>query len=52
MIPSGYGLLGAMCGPSRRQTREAPMRAKQVAITAAIALAVVVGFNAYMAKKG
>jgi hypothetical protein len=32
-------------------TRGNPMRGKQIAITAVIALVVVVGFNAYQAKK-
>jgi len=35
---------------SRKEARL--MRPKQIAITAAVALAVVVGFNAYAAKKG
>lgn len=30
---------------------ETPMRGKQIAITALVALVVVVGFNAYQAKK-
>jgi negative regulator of sigma E activity len=32
--------------------KERIMRPKQIAITAAVALAVVIGFNAYAAKKG
>jgi len=36
----------------RKPTREASVRGKQILMTAAIALAVVVGFKVYEAKKG
>jgi hypothetical protein len=35
-----------------RLSRGNPMRGKQIALTAVIALVVVVGFNAYQARKG
>ena len=36
----------------RNQVKEASVRGKQILMTAAIALAVVVGFKVYEAKKG
>jgi negative regulator of sigma E activity len=38
--------------PLHSERKERMMRPKQIAITAAVALAVVIGFNAYAAKKG
>lgn len=38
--------------PATTRSRGNPMRGKQIALTALVALVVVVGFNAYQARKG
>lgn len=48
---SGDAILRAIHASHIHPTRGNPMRGKQIAITAVIALVVVVGFNAYQAKK-
>jgi hypothetical protein len=48
---SGDANIRAIHASTSTPTRGNPMRGKQIAITAVIALVVVVGFNAYQAKK-